>query len=105
MLAPLPVLHSAPCSCFIPQSVPVSPLPPSAPPPLPLPTVAASLFSMPVRLLFLFYSPVYCIFYVLHVSGTVQRLSLSVWRTSLSIMPSKSVHAAANGDISLFIAE
>ena len=51
---------------------------------------------------FLWYFLVCCIFYIPHISDITQYLSFSVWLISLSIMPSKSIHVAANGKMSFF---
>ena len=40
-----------------------------------------------------------------HISDIIQYLSFSIWLISLSIIPPKSIHIAANGKISLFMAE
>ena len=52
---------------------------------------------------FLLYSLVCCIFWILGVSDIIQYLPFSLWLTAISIIPSKSIHVAANGNILFFL--
>lgn len=63
------------------------------PPPIPPPP------SPRQPLFYCFYE--FDIFLILHLSTTMQYLPLSVWLTSLSIMPSRFIHVVANGNVSM----
>ena len=69
---------------------------------LPLPSpywLTTSFFSISVSLL-LFCSLFYCIFCITSVNDTVQYVTFFAWLIPPNIMPSKSIHIAANGNIS-----
>ena len=67
--------------------------------------VTTSLFSVFVILLFFFLlnSLILLMFFVCDICDMIQYFSFSIWLISLSIMPSKSIHFAANGKISFFL--
>ena len=65
------------------------------------PPVTTSYFSVSASLFLSLYSRSCCIFRFHILSDIIQYLSFSVWLTSVSVIPSKSIHVA-NGKISLF---
>ena len=77
---------------------------------LPLPTfpvITTSLLSISVRLLLFLLCSLgwflgFFFFLVPHISDSMWWQSFSIWLISLSLMPSKAIHAAANGKISFF---
>ena len=66
------------------------------------PLATISLFSVFMSL-FLFCLLIYIVLQIPHISKISWYLSLSDWLISLSIIPSRSIHAAANGKISFLL--
>ena len=89
------------CRCTVDPLYPFHP----SPIPTPSPLVTTTLFSVSTYLVLfdLVCSFILFVLHIPHMSEIIWYLSFSIWLISLSIIPSRSIYAVANGKISSFL--